>query len=144
MRLARKTHYGIQMLTYLAHHSDEWISLRTLSERLKIPLSFLKHIALALKRSRILKSQGGVRGGYRLARPPAEITLAAIFRSLSEHIRLEPCRTRQCNHQRCITGRFWESVGTNIQTAFEKSTLEQIISASTVPGESGGPEPSVG
>lgn len=136
MRLARKTHYGIQILTYLAAHDTEWISLRTLAEELKIPLSFLKHIGLALKRSRILRSLGGVHGGYRLAKSPAEITLAMIFRSLGEMIRLEPCKAKQCNHTRCVTGRFWEGVSANITSAFERTTLEQVIRASLLPQKS--------
>lgn len=133
MRLARKTHYGIQILTYLAQQQDDWMSLRTLADELKIPLSFLKHIGLALKRSRILKSLGGVRGGYRLAKTPGEITLAMIFRSLGEVVRLEPCKARQCNHGKCITGRFWEGVSANIASAFEQTTLEQVIRASAPP-----------
>jgi Rrf2 family iron-sulfur cluster assembly transcriptional regulator len=135
MRLARKTHYGIQILTYLAVHESDWTSLRTLADELKIPLSFLKHIGLALKRSRILKSLGGVKGGYRLAKTPTEITLAMIFRSLGEIIRLEPCKAKQCNHTKCVTGRFWEGVSANIASAFEQTTLEQVIRASTLPSK---------
>ncbi len=133
MRLARKTHYGIQILTYLAGHDTEWLSLRILAEELKIPLSFLKHIGLALKRSRILKSLGGVHGGYCLAKTPNEITLSMIFRSLGETVRLEPCKARQCNHTKCVTGRFWEGVSANIASAFDQTTLEQVIRASTLP-----------
>lgn len=127
MRLARKTHYGIQMLMALADRSDEWVSLHQLSQELKISLPFLKHIAAALKRTRLLVSQGGIHGGYRLARPAEEITLATIFKSLNETIRLVPCRTKQCNHQKCGSGRFWETVGNNLTSAFEQTTLKQVI-----------------
>lgn len=127
MRLTNKTHYGFQLLTFLARHHGEWFSLSTLAQELDLPLSFLKHVASALKRSRILESQGGMHGGYRLNRPPAEITLAMVTKSLSEPIRLLPCRAKQCSHQKCITGRFWETVNSNIQHAFEKTTLDTII-----------------
>lgn len=127
MRIAQKTHYGIQALVYLADHRDEWVSLRTLADSLNISLAFLKHIAVALKRNRILRSQGGLRGGYQLARSPAEISLMAIFRSLGEPIRLEPCKTKQCNHQKCVTGVFWEGVSRNLQAAFEQTTLDVVL-----------------
>lgn len=127
MRLAQKTHYGIQALTYFADRPNEWVSLPHLAESLRISLPFLKHIAVALKRNRILKSQGGLRGGYQLARNPADIAVAAIFRALGEEIRLEPCKTKQCNHQKCITGRFWEEVSGNLQAAFDRTTLAVIL-----------------
>ncbi len=131
MRLAQKTHYGIQALTFLADHPAEWISLRFLAESLHLSLPFLKHIAVALKRNRILKSQGGLRGGYQLAKAPEDITVLAIFRALGEPIRLEPCKTKQCNHQKCITGAFWEGVSRNLETAFESTTLAVILRSRT-------------
>lgn len=129
MRLTNKTHYGFQMLTYLAERPGEWYSLTHLAQELNLPLSFLKHVASALKRSRILESQGGMHGGYRMARPAAEITLAMVTRSLGEPIRLLPCKTKQCNHTKCITGRFWQTVNDNIEHAFEKTTLATVLKA---------------
>lgn len=124
MRLARKTHYGMQLLTHLARHHNQWFSLTELADELKIPHSFLKHIAVALKRSRILDSQGGMRGGYCLSRDPQTITIAMIFKSLDEELNLLPCRTKHCTHRTCLTGHFWETVTGNLRQAFENSTLE--------------------
>lgn len=129
MRLTKKTHYGIQLLTFLATHPDRWYSLSDIADDLAIPLSFLKHVALALKQSRILDSAGGIKGGYRLARPPAQLTLAAIFKSLDEPISLVPCRTRHCTHKSCVTGFFWEGVTKNLRDAFERSTLDMVVRA---------------
>lgn len=133
MKLAKKTHYGIKMLTFLAAHPDQWYSLPRLGEELDMPALFLKHIAASLKRHRILDSQGGMHGGYRLSRNPREITLAKIFHVLGEPIRLVPCSTKQCNHQKCVTGPFWETVTKNLTVAFENSTLDTIVRASVLP-----------
>lgn len=127
MRLAKKTHYGIQVLTYLADRPLEWVSLTTLAKELHISLPFLKHIASALKRGRIVASLGGMHGGYRISRPIDQLSLGSILKSLGEPIRLLPCKTKQCNHSRCLTGRFWESVNTNLQTAFDQTTLATIV-----------------
>lgn len=133
MKLARKTHYGIKMLTFLSVHQGEWYSLPRLGQELDMPPLFLKHIAAALKRNRILESQGGMHGGYRLARKPTEITLSKIFRVLGEPIRLVPCTTKQCSHQKCITGPFWESVTNNLVSAFDSTTLDTVVRASRLP-----------
>lgn len=121
------------MLAFLAAHRDEWYSLPRLGAELGMPSLFLKHIAAALKRHRILESQGGMRGGYRLARHPAEVTLGKIFHVLGEDIRLVPCSTKQCSHQKCITGPFWEKVTKNLTQAFEATTLETVVQSSVLP-----------
>ncbi len=132
MRLASKTHYGIQILVYLAlAPGEDWVSLRSLSQELHLSLPFLKHIAATLKKSRILKSQGGMHGGYRLGLAPEAISLSSIFKSLNEPIKLTPCKARQCSHQKCVTGSFWESVTTNIQSAFDQTTLATILETQT-------------
>ena len=46
----------------------------------EIPKKYLEQILLALKRSRYVKSKMGAEGGYALAKPPEEITLAEIIR----------------------------------------------------------------
>ena len=43
---------------------------------------------------------------------PNEITLDDF--QPWETVRLEPCKARQCNHTKCVTGRFWEGVSANI------------------------------
>jgi len=133
MKLSKKTHYGIKMLAYLATHREEFVSLPQLGADLDMPPLFLKHIAAALKRNRILESQGGMHGGYRLSRNPDEITLGKIFRVLGEPVRLVPCTTKQCNHHKCITGPFWESVANNLNAAFEQTTLATVVAASILP-----------
>jgi Rrf2 family transcriptional regulator, cysteine metabolism repressor len=45
-----------------------------------IPAQFLEQILLQLKRGRVLISLKGHHGGYRLAKPPADITLAEVIR----------------------------------------------------------------
>lgn len=132
MRLTNKTHYGFQLLTYLAKHHGEWFPLSHLATELNLPLSFLKHVASALKRHKILESQGGIHGGYRLERSPSDITLAMVMKALNEPIRLVPCKARQCSHQKCITGGFWEGVSGNIMHAFEQTTLETMAKTSVL------------
>lgn len=121
------------MLAYLASHRDQYTSLPQMGDELDMPPLFLKHIAAALKRNRILESQGGMHGGYRLSRNPEEITLGKIFRALGESVRLVPCTTKQCNHQKCMTGPFWESVADNLNSAFDQTTLATVVAVSVLP-----------
>ena len=53
-----------------------------LSARQDIPLEFLESVLLDLKRAGIVQSQRGATGGFRLARPPSEISLADVIRAV--------------------------------------------------------------
>jgi Rrf2 family protein len=56
------------------------VRIQTISEQQHIPKRFLEQILNDLKSGGFLESRRGVAGGYRLARPPEEITLAALIR----------------------------------------------------------------
>lgn len=81
MKLTSRSEYALLALVYLARQeSDGYTSVETIALAQNIPPKFLEQILLALKRARYLRSTKGQRGGYSLARPPAEITLAEIIR----------------------------------------------------------------
>ena len=48
----------------------------------EIPLKFLENILLELRRAEIVASQRGAEGGYRLAKPAADISLADVIRAV--------------------------------------------------------------
>ena len=83
MKLSKRGEYGLRALQDLAkHHGGGPIPNKELAERNNIPPRFLEQIMLTLKHGRIVRSQKGPQGGYYLARPPEEITLAEVVRLL--------------------------------------------------------------
>jgi Rrf2 family cysteine metabolism transcriptional repressor len=81
MRLSTKGEYASRAMLELSLHNQEGpLHIRTISERQDIPERFLEQILLLLKRAGYLRSKKGPNGGYYLARPPAEITVAEIIR----------------------------------------------------------------
>ena len=86
MRLSKRGEYGLRALIALANGQENsptgMIQIREISEREQIPSKFLEQILLALKNAGLVHSKMGVGGGYYLARPPKEITLGQIVRTL--------------------------------------------------------------
>jgi len=81
MRLSTKGEYASRaMLELSLHHQEGPVHIRTISGRQDIPERFLEQILLLLKRAGYLRSKKGPNGGYFLAKPPAEITVAEIIR----------------------------------------------------------------
>ena len=73
---SKSTGYAVRALAYLAIQGQERsCGLREIAEHEKIPPVFLGKVLGDLRRHRVLTSNKGIHGGYRLARPPQTITL---------------------------------------------------------------------
>lgn len=85
MRISAKVDYGIRALTELAlveGRQEGPVRREQIRAAQDIPVAFLENILLELKRAGIVTSVRGQRGGFRLARPAAEITLAEVIRAI--------------------------------------------------------------
>jgi Rrf2 family protein len=83
MKLTSKSEYALLAMVYLARQPAEtYVRVETIAEEQGIPPKFLEQILLVLKRGRYLSSLKGHNGGYRLALPPDQITLADVLRLL--------------------------------------------------------------
>jgi Rrf2 family protein len=84
MRVSAKTDYALRAAVELAASSGGGAPVK--GERLatsqSIPLRFLENILLQLRHAGIVESRRGAEGGYRLARPPEDITLADVIRAI--------------------------------------------------------------
>jgi len=81
MNLSAKTEYACLAMLELAQHFGEEkpVQVRCIAERHGIPSPFLVQILQDLKRQGLVNSTRGAAGGYRLSRPPQEISLAEVL-----------------------------------------------------------------
>jgi Rrf2 family protein len=81
MKLSAKTEYACLAMLQLAeeYQSGDPVQIRRIAEAHGIPSRFLVQILLQLKGASLVASTRGALGGYRLARPPREITLADVI-----------------------------------------------------------------
>jgi Rrf2 family protein len=83
MRVSKKGLYALEALMVLANRYPKRVTkIREIASAEHIPEKFLELILLELKRARLLESERGARGGYRLRRPPARIYLGEIIRTI--------------------------------------------------------------
>src|ERR1700745_1414124 len=83
MKVSQKGLYALQAMMMLArHYSQGAIRIRDIAYEENLPEKFLELILLELKNARIVESVRGAKGGYALRRPPAEIRLTEIIRTL--------------------------------------------------------------
>ena len=79
------------MLALSRREPGKSVLIATLAKEEAIPLKFLELILLDLKGHAVLESKSGKGGGYRLSRPPAEITVGSIIRMLEGPLAPLPC-----------------------------------------------------
>jgi Rrf2 family protein len=83
VRISAKVDYAVRALCELAaHDGDVPLKAEQMAAAQDIPLSFLENILVDLKRAGFVRSQRGQVGGYRMAKPPQEITIADIIRAV--------------------------------------------------------------
>ena len=99
MKLSVRGEYALRALLVLGlRYGQPVVPIKTISEEQNIPKRFLEQILNDLKSAGIVQSRRGIAGGYRLARRPEEITLAAVVRHIEGA--LAPVS--------CVSERFYE------------------------------------
>ncbi|MFD1628045.1 RrF2 family transcriptional regulator [Azospirillum griseum] len=94
--LSQKAKYALRALIMLAEqgNGDDLILIADIAERENIPRKFLEAILVELRKHGLLYAKRGKSGGYRLARPPADITFGEVIRLIDGHLAPLPCASK--------------------------------------------------
>ena len=83
MRVSAKTDYAIRAALELAAAGDDKpVKGERIATAQSIPLRFLENILMQLRHAGLVESRRGADGGYRLAKPPEDVTLADVIRAI--------------------------------------------------------------
>jgi Rrf2 family protein len=82
VRISAKVDYAIRAMVELAAAPPGTVKVERISTEQRIPRNFLENILLDLRHAELVASRRGVEGGYRLARPPEEISIADVIRAV--------------------------------------------------------------
>jgi Rrf2 family protein len=91
--IAKRTDYGARVLLALAI-DDRQLSLPELAERTAVPTSVLEQVMPRLRSDGLVRSERGRKGGYRLNKPPEDITLEHVVRLFQGPLAPIECATR--------------------------------------------------
>lgn len=88
MRISSKGRYGLAAMVCMAegYGSDACITIISLSERLGISKIYLEQVFSLLKRAELVLAIKGAQGGYKLAKPPQDITVFQILHALEQSL----------------------------------------------------------
>lgn len=114
------------------------VSLGAVAEAENLPLSYLEHLVARLRKAELVLSQRGAHGGYRLARPAAEINMLEIVEALEGQIAPMECFHDDpegkvlCSHETdanegCATRLLWTRVQGGVFKALSGTTLAELV-----------------
>jgi Rrf2 family protein len=90
--ITTKSRYGLQLLIYLAdRYGSGPVELGGAARANGIPEHYLAKLALPLKAAGLIRSIRGQRGGWELARPPADIDMLSVVEALEGRSSLQSC-----------------------------------------------------
>ncbi len=82
MQISARGDYAVRAAVGLAAAYPRIVSAQSLAEAQDMPRKFLEAILADLRRAGLVQAQRGAEGGYRLARPPGEVTVGAVLRAV--------------------------------------------------------------
>jgi Rrf2 family transcriptional regulator, cysteine metabolism repressor len=140
MLFSTKAEYGVRLMVELGRVGPDStpISLSSVAEAERLPLSYLEHLVAKLRKAGLVDSTRGAHGGYRLARPAEEITMDSVVEALEGQIAPMECfhETPEgkvlCSHEdndhhACATKLLWTRVQGGVTKALAGTTLAELV-----------------
>jgi Rrf2 family protein len=145
MMFSTKTEYGVRVMVELARRTGgEPIPLAEIASHDGLPLAYLEHLVARLRKAGLVDSRRGSRGGYLLARPAGEITMAEVVAALEGAIAPIECISEAadgsivCSRESspdhaCPTKLLWTRVRMSIVSTLRETTLADLLRTPVMP-----------
>ncbi len=132
MRVSAKADYALRAAIELAAHEGERpLKGERIAQAQEIPLKFLENILVELRRAGIVTSRRGAEGGYLLARPADEVTVADVVRAVEgpiANVRGRGPETVEYSGSAERLREVWIAVRANLRAVLEHVTLADLAS----------------
>jgi Rrf2 family protein len=132
MRISAKADYAVRAAVELAAAEDEKpIKAERIATAQEIPLNFLENILGELRHAGVVRSHRGAEGGFRLAKPAAEISVADVIRAVEgplASVRGAPPEEASYNGAATSLPRVWIAVRVNLRRVVEQVTIADVAS----------------
>jgi len=135
MRLSSLADYAVVMMSAAARHCGVTgrLNATLLSEETGLPLPTVQKLVSKLSAAGLIESARGTGGGFRLARPPATISLADIVEAIEGPIAMTACVDQGkhdcCVEETCRVKPHWNAVNGAVRGALAGVTLASLSNA---------------
>ena len=131
MLISTKGRYAMRLMIDVAQLQEEGaVSLREIAQIEDISLKYLEQLVRPLTQAKILVGVRGKNGGYRLAKPAAEIPAGEILRAVEGTTVPVACSALETGCERgaaCNAARFWAGLDRVIEEYVDGVTLAELL-----------------
>lgn len=135
MKLSTKGRYAmvamVDLALILARKDGQHVSLAEIARRQDVSLAYLEQLFVKLRRAGLVESVRGPGGGYRLARPPADIRVSEVLEAVEETVSALQTGAGASgavsgSQAQSMTNRLWESLSAQVYVFLHQTTLADI------------------
>lgn len=128
MKLSSKGRYGVRALFDIAFYNDgRATQVKEIAQRQQIPVRFLEQIFQDLKRAGLVASKRGPRGGYQLAMPASQISLADVIRALEGAVAVfQPVEEPGKVPEPDVTGAVFRDLAADVEKCFAEVSINDV------------------
>ncbi len=130
LRVSKLTDYATLLLAELARQPESLRAATELAEVTRLELPTVSKVLKLLGSAALVQSQRGMAGGYRLARPASDISVAQIVEAIDGPIGMTRCSARagECRHEPHCTARVsWQHISRAIERVLTEMTLADML-----------------
>lgn len=131
LKLSTKGRYGMRAMVELARAVGNGPVLASdIAESQELSLKYLHALLTSLRVAGLVTSVRGAKGGFLLAKPPAEISVSEIIESLEGPVAIVECihNEVECRHDdKCPTRQIWRDVNKAINGVLTQRTLADLV-----------------
>lgn len=130
MRITNASEYAIRAIIHMAKDPILIYTATDLAPIIDAPMKFLAKILQKLARKRILKSQRGVKGGFKIAVPLENLTLVDIIEAVDGEIALNKCllTNYECKREYlCPVHPLWEEAQAKLKETLNRKSIAEIV-----------------
>ena len=138
MKITSLQEYGLRCLLQLAEGKGRPVQIRSISEMEGLSPDYVGKILTRLRKTGLVKSVRGLKGGYVLSKSPSEMSVGSVISSLSEHpIQLNhlkrdlcgqfPGNRKECIHLRgCNVRQIWSMIIVQVYGSLNQIPLSKL------------------
>lgn len=136
IRLTNFADYAVVLMSELAKEKDRRASAQELSKVTNIPAPTVSKVLNALGQGDLLQSHRGLKGGFSLSRPAADINVAQIIEAVDGPICLTECSTKDSNNdcslsETCEIRTYWPPINQAVRSSLSTISLAYISQIET-------------
>ena len=132
LKISDAANLGIHALAYMAeqYESKRPIATAEAADVFQVSANHLSKVLQRLTRAGLVKSIRGPRGGFILAKDPAEITLKDVYEAIDGVVTIQDAcilGTKHCGVSHCVFGNLVDDVQNRVTSHFTRVTLADVI-----------------